>query len=460
MATVASIARRCPHSLEPALPRLSPRQSLRLPSSMSQLRRVLPNGITIIAVENPTADIMTARLFFQAGSRREPPHQSGVSHLLAATLTKGTDRLSSMDIAERVESLGASLGAETTSDYFLVSLKTVSADFETVLELCAELVRSPAFPDAEVELERRLTLQAIRAQKEQPFSLAFSRLREAMYGEHPYAISTLGTEASVAGLSRRDLQNFHRTYFRPDRLVISVCGCWDGDRTLAALTDAFGDWENPPLDVPSPDLPAIASRPHVTGLSQDTQQAIVMLGYLAPAVLSKGEGQIPPDYAALKLLSTYLGNGLSSRLFVELREKRGLAYDVSAFYPTRIDTSQFVVYMGTAPQNTRIAVEGLRVEVERLKGLLLTEGELQMAKNKLLGQYALGKQTNAQIAQILGWYETIGLGLDFDENFPEAIRQVTAETARRVANRYFSEPYICVVGPSAHIREVLPSAVG
>ena len=102
---------------------------------------------------------------------------------------------------------------------------------------------------------------------------------------------------------------------------------------------------------------------------------------------------------------------------MELREKRGLAYDVSAFFPTRLDQSQFVVYMGTAPENTEIAIEGLRTEVERLVNIPLTPDELQVSKNNLLGQYALGKQTNSQLAQIYGWYECLGLGIEFDTEF-------------------------------------------
>ena len=150
----------------------------------------------------------------------------------------------------------------------------------------------------------------------------------------------------------------------------------------------------------------------------------------------------------LKLLNTYLGNGLSSRLFVELREKRGLAYDVSAFYPTRLDNSQFVVYMGTAPENTAIAFEGLSKELERLCKTELTSEELQAAKNKLLGQYALGKQTNGEIAQIFGWYETLGLGIEFDRQFQEDIIQVTPQNIQEVACRYFLESYVSLVGPA------------
>jgi predicted Zn-dependent peptidase len=169
-----------------------------------------------------------------------------------------------------------------------------------------------------------------------------------------------------------------------------------------------------------------------------------MLGYLASAVQEA-------DYAVLKLLNTYLGNGLSSRLFVELREKRGLAYDVSAFYPTRQSVSTFAVYMGTAPENTETALVGLRTEVERLCSVPLSAEELQTAKNKLLGQYALGKQTNAQLAQTYGWYETLGLGIEFDTRFQQDVASVTPEMAQAVAKRYFIEPYVSLVGPAEAI---------
>ncbi len=191
---------------------------------------------------------------------------------------------------------------------------------------------------------------------------------------------------------------------------------------MTALVDQLlSDWQtlNP---LPALQLPTIIPRPQRRISSQQTQQAIVMLGYLAASVRGT-------DYPALKILSTYLGNGLSSRLFVELREKRGLAYDVSAFYPTRFATSHFGVYMGTAAENTQVALESLQAEIDRLCAVLLSPDELKIAKNKILGQYALGKQTNAQIAQVLGWYEVLGLGVEYDLQFQSEIAAVTAETA-------------------------------
>ncbi|MBD2092351.1 insulinase family protein [Microcoleus sp. FACHB-1515] len=414
-------------------------------------RAVLDNGLTILAVENPAADIVAARIFIKAGGRYELPQQAGVSHLLAAVLPKGTDRLSAQAIAEQVESVGASLGADAAADYCLLSLKSVSSDFAELLDLAAHLLRSPSFPVHEVELEQRLTLQGLRSMQEQPFSVAHQQLRQAMYQDHPYALASLGTEETIANLTRDDLQRYHHTYFRPDNLVISIVGRIVPDQAIALVDAMFGDWTNPSLEVPPLHLSAIDPQPQAISTVQDTQQAIVMLGHLAASVRDQ-------DYMALKLLNTYLGNGLSSRLFVELREKRGLAYEVSAFYPTRLDQSQFVVYMGTSPENAAIARDGLWQEVDRLTTTALEPDELQAAKNKLLGQYALGKQTNAQIAQIFGWYETLGLGIEFDLAFQEAIAAVTVETAQAAAQRYFGEPYISLVGPEMAIEQLALAA--
>jgi zinc protease len=429
-------------------------------------RTILNNGIVVLAAENTAADIIAARIFLRAGSRWDHPQKAGLSHLLSAVLTKGTDRLSSLEIAEQVESVGASLSTDTTTDYFLLSLKSVSADFAEMLHLAGEILRSPAFPQHELELERKLTLQAIRSQQEQPFTVAFDQLRRMMYGDHPYALSGLGTEATVAQLTRDDLQLYHQTYFRPDNLVVSLSGRIQSDAAIALVEEVLGDWQIPDHPLPSLSLPPVQSAPLQQAITQDTQQAIVMLGYLAPAIIAPGSPasagkantdflSASPEYAALKLINTYLGNGLSSRLFVELREKRGLAYEVSAFYTTRLDTAQFVAYMGTAPENTAIALDGLQSELDRLRTTPLTPNELQTAKNKMLGQYALGKQTNAQIAQIYGWYEILGLGIGFDQAFQAQIAETTAAMLQTVAQDYLEHPYRSLVGPATAVQEAV-----
>jgi predicted Zn-dependent peptidase len=408
-------------------------------------RTVLDNGIVVIAVENSAADIISSRIFLRAGSQYEPREKAGLSHLVSSVITKGTEKLSSLEIAERVESVGAQLSADASTDYFLLSLKTVSADWPEILQLAGQILRSPSFPEAEVELEQHLTIQDIRSQKEQPFTVGFDQLRQVMYQEHPYARSILGTEATISGLLPADLELFHQTYFRPDSMVISIAGRVTPEEAVKQVEQVFGDWLPTQTSLTPPSLSSPISKPSQVMTVQDTQQSIVMLGYLASPVQD-------PDYATLKLLNTYLGNGLSSRLFVELREKRGLAYDVSAFYPTRQLASSFVVYIGTAPENTKIAFVGLHTEVERLCSVLLTTEELQTAKNKLLGQYALGKQTNAQLAQTYGWYETLALGIEFDTKFQQDVAKVTPEMAQAVAKRYFIEPYVSLVGPAEAIK--------
>ena len=411
-------------------------------------RTVLSNGIVVLVAENPAADIIAARIFVRAGSCAESREQAGLAHLLSAVMTKGCDGLSSLEIAERVESVGASLSTDTANDYFLLSLKTVTSDFEEMLALAGLILRSPTFPQTQVELERRLALQDIRSQKEQPFTIAFDQLRHAMYQNHPYAMSVLGDETTMSSLTGADLANYHNTYFRPDNVVISIAGRITLEDAVKLVEKVFGDWQPPTAKLPILNLPEIPLQPQHQLQPLQTQQSIVMLGYLGPAVNSA-------DYAALKLLSTYLGNGLSSRLFVELREKQGLAYEVSAFYPTRLYPASFVVYIGTAPENTSIALQGLWKEVDLLSTTEISAEALQAAKNKILGQYALGKQTNGQIAQIYGWYETLGLGIEFDREFQELIAAVDVADAIAVARRYLQEPYLSLVGPEAAINSAI-----
>ena len=407
-------------------------------------KTVLNNGITLITIENPITEIVAGKIFLRrTGSLWEANHQAGIFHLLATVMSKGTRNLSSLDIAEKVESIGAGLGTDTSSDYFLVSFKTITEDCPPILELAGEILRYPSLPEKEIELEKKITQQNLLSQKEQPFYLAFRQLKEMIYGQHPYGFSILGTEETVDNLTVEDLRCCHQQFFRPDNLVISLAGKINMEEATVLVEKIFGDWQipnQPPLTATKYDL---SPQSGYQQLKQSNQQSVIMMGYLAPQINHA-------DYSVFKLLNTYLGNGLSSRLFVELREKRGLAYDVSALYPSRLDKSQFVTYIGTAPTNLEIAQEALGNEISRLRENPLSADELQTAKNKLIGQYALGKQTNAEFAQLYGWYETLGLGIDYDSLFPAQIEAVTVEDIQRVAQEYLQDQSLCtsIVGES------------
>ena len=225
-------------------------------------RLVLDNGITLISVENQAADIIAARIFLKsAGGRWDIPQKAGLSHLVAAVITKGTEQFSALEIAEQVESIGASLGADAAPDYFLVGIKTISADFAQILKLAGEILRSPTFPEAEVELEKQLTRQNIRSQLEQPFNIAFDQLRQEIYQNHPYGVSILGTQETVSSLIPTDLQQYHQTYFRPDNLVISISGRITYQEAIDLVDRVFGDWQAPQTPLPQLKLPAINSQP-------------------------------------------------------------------------------------------------------------------------------------------------------------------------------------------------------
>ncbi len=400
----------------------------------------LANGITLIVTPNPSTDIVAGRIFLKLGNGQQA---AGLSNMVATLLTKGTERRSALAIAESVESVGAGLGADSNPDTLELNIKAVTQDFADILRLAGEILRQPSFPPEQLELERKLTLQAIRSQAERPMTLAFQQLRELIYQDHPYAQPPIGTAASVEKITRADLVNYHATYFRPDRLVISLAGRITSTEANDLVEEIFGDWPRPAQPLATIEISPIPLNPQRKTINKPTQQSIVMLGHLTVAVSD-------PHYLPLRLMNTYLGSGLSSRLFVELREKRGLAYEVSSIFSAKLDRAIFAVYMGTASENLLTAINGLQGEIARLCATRLSGEELTTTKNKLIGKYALAKQTNSQMAYIYGWYETLGLGWEFDQKFTAAIDNVTTVQIEEVAHQYFSSPYyLSVVGPHA-----------
>jgi zinc protease len=400
----------------------------------------LPNGITLIVTPSNTADIVAGRIFIKAGSYFDPVDRSGTSNLVATLLTKGTSELSAMDIASRIESVGAGVGAEANNDHIEVSFKSVSADFANILRLVGDIIRDPSFPAEQVTLEKKLVFERIRSQSERPLTLAFQQLRESIYHNHPYARPLLGVTSNVAQITRQELVDFHQTYFRPDLVTISIAGNVEMALVEQIIDEVFIDWFLPASPAPAITPHLIESQAQHKTLAKDTKQSIVMLGHLSVAATD-------PDYFALRAIDSYLGSGLSSRLFVELREKRGLAYEVASVFATKVDRSIFAVYMGTANEKVSMAINGLQGELARLCVAKLSEEELADTKTKLLGKYALSKQTNGQLAYIYGWYESLGLGWDFDQSLGKSIEALTTTQIEDVAIKYFDRPYhLSVVG--------------
>lgn len=405
----------------------------------------LANGLKFLLIPNHSSDIVAGRIFVRAGSVYDPPLLSGISYLMTSLLTKGTMQRSAMEIAEQVESIGAGLNAEAHNDHIEISWKSVSADFPALLRLVAEVLRTPKFPKVQVELERKVLLQGIRSQAERPLSLAFQQLRATIYQDHPYGRFLMGTEETVNRIDREDLISQHAAYYQPERTVVSIAGSIDLVAAEKLVAEAFGDWETTPI--PTGEMPRFSSteQPQRKYLAKSGQQSIVMLGH--PAVAATD-----PDYFVLRTINSYLSSGLSSRLFVELREKRGLAYEVSSIFSMKAEQAIFVVYMGTANEKVPMAIDGLQSELQRLFVNRWSAEELSTTQSKLLGKYALSKQTNAQLAYLYGWYESLGLGWDFDQRLVTEIEKITSQRVEEVANKYFDRPpYISIVGAAEFI---------
>lgn len=405
-------------------------------------------GITLITVENPAADTIAARWFWPGGSSADT--LPGQANLTASVLTRGTVGYDAIAIANQVESLGAGLAAETTPDYFEVSLKAVASDFEALWHLATQIVRSPTFPENEVEREKQQMLQVIRAQQERPLAMAFERQRQSLFAQHPYAQPLFGNAESITALTAADLSAYHQRHLTPAGLVIVVVGNFVTSAICRLVDETLSDWIAPqeqPLLLQQPVPPLQRSR--FLSVAQPTQQIILSLGFQAAALTHS-------DYSVFKVLHTYLGAGLSSRLFVELREKQGLAYEVSSVYGARHQGGQFIAYLGTAPTNGASAWQSLQGELERLAHEPLSLEEIELAQRKLLGQYALGKQTNSQIAHLLGWYAITGLGIDFDHRYAEVISAVTPAQIQAAVQRMWQHKVGVCVGPEAVLAELTP----
>ncbi|NCJ04993.1 insulinase family protein [Synechococcales cyanobacterium C] len=407
--------------------------------AMTSQRWILANGLTVIVTENPVANIIAARLFVRGGSLTETQTTAGLAHLLAATLTQGSAAHLPWVMADQIERAGAGLSVQAAPDYWVLSLKTVASEFETILALAAQVLRSPTFLENQVVRSQQLLIQDIQTRQEQPFMVAMQNLRQALYPNHPYAHATPNNAACLEQITTADLQQAHDTYFRPDQVVISIAGRVNPTTILDWVEQYFGDWSRPS---PQPTLPNFAlapasNSPQTTLLSSN--QVTLMLGHLAAAVHE-------PDYVPLKILHTYLSNGFSSRLSTELREKRGLAYEISGFYPTRLDPSHWVVHLATAPHQAKLALSLLEAEIAQLWQQPLSTEVSDRAKRKLLGQYALGKQTNVQLAHLAGWYECLGLGLAYDAAFQAQVMATTPTELYQTAQRWLQCPIRSLVG--------------
>ena len=392
-------------------------------------REVLPNGIRLLVAERPAIPIVVVRVSIRAGSAFDPPDAGGLASLTADLLTRGTARRTAPELDRAIEFVGGSLETDAGRDTATVSLAVLKKDLDLGLDLLAEVLLQPAFP--EDELKRKVTdiQAAIRRSEENPESVAGRELARVLYPGHPYARPTSGTVESVGRLTREQVVRFHRERYRPDATAIAVVGDVTEQGIREALLRRLGAWSAPAAPLPA--IPMTPAKPPVESrkLSRELTQATVYLG--GPAVR-----QDHPDYFPLLVANYVLGGGSASRLYTRVREERGLAYAVyGSILPGRYGAA-YVVSLQTRVEAVAEAAQLVKEEMARMGRQPVADRELVLAKAYLIGSFPLRLDTSGKVAGLLIGIEENGLGLDYPDRFKAEVAKVTAADVQRVAKRY------------------------
>ncbi len=405
----------------------------------------LSGGCPLWLIERPGPAILSAKLWIRGGSSADPVGQRGVSQLLAGVLSRGCGRLSGDALADLVEGRGAGLRCEAAEDGTLISLKCASDDAALLLPLILQMVTAPWLVEDQITLERQLNLQTLQRQKEDPFQVAHDQLRQQLYGSGPYGHDPLGVEAELAQLGRPQLEQMTRQ-LGLEGAVLVLAGQIPSQPEQLLLQELDGQaWSTQ-----SPVRKAGASglkRGSLASNLDDTEQLVLMLGTTT--------GPLGSDQAlALRLLHCHLGIGMSSRLFVALREENGLAYDVGVHYPARLGDAPFVFHLSSSSDRAKEATQELLNEWWRLLQEPISEEQLNLAKAKFRGQEALGRQTCSQIADRHALVLGHGLPFDFADRCLIEAEELSPTDLHQAAVELLQNPCLSLCGP----KEALASA--
>lgn len=390
--------------------------------------RTLENGIRIITKENHSTPIVSFCAFFSGGVRAEKKELNGISHLTQRMLLKGTKTRSAEEIARRLEYLGATFTPFTAKDTFGCSMNVLSKHFEEGLEIFADCILNPVFFAEEVEKERKNILLEIAQKKDESFSYCLELCEEALFDGHPYGFPVLGREASVSSLKRGDLVRWHEELYHPSRMVIALVGDIRRREVEKKIMERFYYLQKSEKKVKFLPPPPPLKKEKILKETREKRQVVFSLGFQAPSVNDK-------DYFAFDVLTHVLA-GMGSRLFIELRDKKGLAYSVSASYDARADAGVFKSFIGTSVEQKDKAHEAMLAELEKIKMKKVPSEELERAKKYMLGLYEISLQRNQSQACRYAYLELLGGGYEMLERYPLRIKEVTSEEVLEAAEKY------------------------
>jgi zinc protease len=399
----------------------------------SEVKRfVLPNGLRLLVREDARLPLVSIYSTFRGGLLAETPRDNGVTKLMARTMLKGTKSRTAAQIAEQIEDVGGSIGADAGNNSFSISADVMKPDLALGLDIVADVIKNPTFPTGEVDLEKRGLLAAIKAEDEQPTAVARNAMRSSLFGTHPYALRANGSAESVASLTPEQLKAFHDEYAVASNGVIAVFGDVKAEDVLKLVEKDFGSLPAGKLALTNPPQPVFPDKAIDTQENRPKQQAVLMFGFPGADVLSD-------DRSALELINE-ASNDLGSRFFNRIREQMGLAYYVGAGNFMGLAPGCFLFYLGTDPKKVdRVTVE-FQDEIGKLAKDGLTEEELVRAKKKLLGSEAIRNQSNSAFAAAVAIDELVGLGYDNYLKRKDQIESVTLDDTKRIAAKYLGVP--------------------
>jgi predicted Zn-dependent peptidase len=404
---------------------------------------VLQGGARLVTATLPERHSTSLVFMFGGGSRLEDERLAGVSHFIEHLNFKGTkNRPSSKEIADAIEGVGGFINASTDKELTAYWARVPAEHMDLALDVLFDIVTNSKLDPADVERERMVILEELKMYQDQPQELVQNLFEEIMWPEHPLGRDIAGTEESVARLTRDDILEYANAHYRLPNLVIAAAGSLDDNTTL--------DVVNPRLTLPAdlngvlPALPpASLAAPRLLLRRRKTEQAHICLGVRAPSYLH-------PDRYAIDLLNTVLGEGMSSRLFLSIRERLGLAYDVHSFTQKHRDTGYLAIYIGVDPKKAVEAVNAAIGECRKLQEVEVTREELGRAKEFTKGRLRLELETTNGVAFWLCYQELLLKEIRTVEEEVAQIDAVSAADIKRVANDLFASPMqMTVIGPFA-----------
>lgn len=411
-------------------------------------RTQLANGITVVTEKIPHVRSVTIGCWIEAGSRYEDPSEAGISHFIEHLLFKGTKNRTARQIAEDIDAAGGHLNAFTGKELTCYYARVLDEHLALAVELLADMLLHSVFDPAEIEKEKGVVIEEIKMYEDTPDELVHDLFAAAVFGGHPLGRAVLGDAASVRRLTREQILAYMRRRYTAGNLVVAAAGNVEHERVVDEVERRFAEMQGPK---PPRQHQAATWEPRHILRQKETEQAHLCVGTLG---LERGH----PDRFVAQVVDTALGGGMSSRLFQELREERGLVYSTFSAHASYRDNGTFSIYAGTSPENAEQVLEIIHSELQRLATEGLEEDELRRAKEYLKGSLMLSLESTANRMNRIAKAELYGEPLYSPDELVARIDAVTREATQQLCEALFSRvrPALAVIGPSVERLEAIP----